>query len=127
MHSVSTTNTWTVCIHFSSTASVAKFLSKVDNSLMICREQFVSTTKIEEWRECPASRERLLRKKYKKHLFTSFQKTKWRQTSESIFADRIEQVKKTKSELELIKIVDCFIDDHGNYTSNLVSFQIRSL
>ena len=28
MHSVSTTNTWTVCIHFSSTASVAKIALK---------------------------------------------------------------------------------------------------
>ena len=52
--------------------------------------------------------------------------TKSTQTSGSVFADRIEQVKKTKFELELIKIVDCFLDGHGNYTSNLVSFKIKS-
>ena len=69
----------------------------------------------------------LLRKKYKKHLLSSVQKTKWTQTSGSAFADRIEQVKKTKFELELIKIVYCFLDVHGNYTSNLVSFKIKSL
>ena len=69
----------------------------------------------------------LLRKKYKKHLLSSFQKTKSTQTSGSVFADRIEQVKKTKFELELIKIVDCFLDGHGNYTSNLVSFKIKTL
>ena len=45
MHSVSTTNTWTVCIHFSSTASLAKFLSGVNNSLIICRGQLISTSK----------------------------------------------------------------------------------
>ena len=73
------------------------------------------------------AKKRLLRKKYKKHLFSSFQKTKSTQTSGSVFADRIEQVKKTKFELELIKIVDCFLDGHGNYTSNLVSFKIKSL
>ena len=70
---------------------------------------------------------RLLRKKYKKHLLSSFQKTKSTQTSGSVFADRIEQVKKSKFELELIKIVDYFLDGHVNYTSILVSFKIKSL
>ena len=71
------------------------------------------------------AKRRLLRKRYKKHLLSSFQKTKSTQTSGSVFADRIEQVKKTKFELELIKIVDCFLDGHGSYTSNLVSFKIK--
>ena len=73
------------------------------------------------------AKKRLLRKKYKKHLFSSFQKTKSTQTSGSVFAERIEKVKKTKFELDLIKIVDCFLDGHGNYDSNLVSFKIKSL
>ena len=66
------------------------------------------------------AKKRLLRKKYKKHLLSSFQKTKSTQTKGSVFADRIEQVKKTNFELELIKIVDCFLDGHGSYTSSLV-------
>ena len=41
---------------------------------------------------------RLLRKKYRKHLLSSCQKTKSTQTSGSVFADGIEQVKKTKLE-----------------------------
>ena len=69
----------------------------------------------------------LLRKRYKKHLFSSFQKTKTTQTSGSVFAERIEKVKKTKFELELIKIVDCFLDGHENFVSNLVSLKIKSL
>ena len=73
------------------------------------------------------AKKRLLRKKYKKHFLSSFQKTKLTQTSGSVFADRTEQVKKTKFELELIKFVDCLLDGHGNYTSNLVSFKIKSL
>ena len=72
------------------------------------------------------AKKKTLRKKYKKHLLSSFQKTKSTQTSGSVFADRIEQVKKTKFELDLIKIVDCFLDGHGKYTSNLVSFKIKS-
>ena len=72
------------------------------------------------------AKKRFLRKKFKKHLLCSFQKTKSTQTSGSVFANRIEQVKKTKFELELI-IVGCFLDCHGIYTSNLVSFKIKSL
>ena len=44
-----------------------------------------------------------------------------------MFAERIEKVKKTKFELDLIKIVDCFLDGHGIFESNLVSFKIKSL
>ena len=44
-----------------------------------------------------------------------------------MFAERIEKVKKTKFEFELIKIVDCFPDGHGNFDSKLVSFKIKSL
>ena len=62
----------------------------------------------------------LLWKKYKKHLFSCFQKTKTTQTSDS---ERIEKIKKIKIELELIKNVDCFLDGLGNYYSILVSFQ----
>ena len=72
-------------------------------------------------------KKRLWRKKFKKHLFSSFQKTKTTQTSGSVFAERMEEVKKTKFELELIKIVGCFLDGRGNYDSNLVSFRIESL
>ena len=128
LHSVSTTNTWTVCIHFSSTASVAKLFSRVDNSLIICRGQFISTSKTEEWRENTQHHEKeTLEGKVQKTFVEHLPKTKSTQTSGSVFADRLIQVKKTKFEFELIKIVDCFLDGHGNYTKNLVSFKIKSL
>ena len=73
------------------------------------------------------AKNRFSRKKYKKHLLSSFQKTKSTQTSGSVSAERIEQVKKTKFEIELIKIVDCFLDGHGNYTNNSVSFKLKAL
>ena len=60
------------------------------------------------------AKKKLLRKKFKKHLFSSFQKAKTTQTSGSVFAEKIEGVKKT---------LDC----HSNYDSNLVSFRIKSL
>ena len=49
------------------------------------------------------AKKRLLKKKYKKLLLSSFRKTESTQTSGSDFAERIEQVKKTKFEIELIK------------------------
>ena len=73
------------------------------------------------------AKKRLLRKKYKNKLFSSFQRTKSTQTSGSVFAQRIEKVKKTKFDLVLIKIVDCSLDGYGNYDSNLVSFKIKTL
>ena len=68
------------------------------------------------------AKERLLRKKLKKHLFSSFQKTKITQTSGSVLAERIGKVKQTKFGLEPIKILDCFLDGHGNYDSFLGTF-----
>ena len=73
------------------------------------------------------AKKRLLRKKFKKHLFSSFQKTNTTQTNESMFTERIKKVENTKLELELIKTVECFLDGHGNYDSNLVYFKIKSL
>ena len=72
------------------------------------------------------AKKRLLREKSKKRLFTSFQTTKTTRTSGS-GAERIEKVRKTKFELDLIKTVDCFSGGHGNYDSNLVYFKKKSL
>ena len=44
-----------------------------------------------------------------------------------MFAGRIEKAKKTEFELEIIKSVDCFLDGHGSFDSNLVSFEMKSL
>ena len=73
------------------------------------------------------AKKRLLTKKYKKHLFRAFQKTKTTQTSCSVSAEGVEKIKKTEFQFNLIKIVDCFLDGHGNYDSNLVAFKVKSL
>ena len=73
------------------------------------------------------AKKRLLRIKYRKHLLSSFQTTKSKQTSGSDFAGRFEEVKKTKYELEFLKNVDCFLDGYGSYSSNLLTFEIESL
>ena len=72
------------------------------------------------------AKKRLFRKKFKQHFMSALQKNKSTQTSGPVFAERIEKVK-TKFELERIKIVDCSLDSHGSYDSNLVSFKLKSL
>ena len=54
-------------------------------------------------------------KKYKMHFLRSFQKKKPTQTARSVFAKRIEVIKKTNFEMELIKIVDWLLDGYDNY------------
>ena len=73
------------------------------------------------------AKKRLLREKFKQHFMNALQKNKKTQTSGSVFAQRIEKAKKTKFELELVENVDCFLDGHGIYDSNLVSFKTKSL
>ena len=71
------------------------------------------------------AKKRLLRKKYRAHLLSYFQKIKLTQSSGSAFADRVEQAKKTKFEKDLVEIVDCFLDSQGNYNSKLVFLKKR--
>ena len=73
------------------------------------------------------AKKRLQRKKFKKHLLSSMQKTVSTQTNGSVFVQRIERVRKTRYEIELFKIVDCFLDGYGNYESSLVCFKIKTL
>ena len=70
------------------------------------------------------AKNRLLRKNYKTHFFSSFHQTRTTQTSGSVFAERMQKVKKIKYEMELIRTLDCFLDGHGNYDSTLISFKI---
>ena len=110
----------------SSIASMALFLSKMDKFLTVCREQSLSTNAAKALDRMPSiAKKRLWRKKFKRHLLSSRQKTTSTQTSGSVFAERIEQVKKSKFELDLIKIVDCFLDGYGSYDGNYVSFKIK--
>ena len=98
MLSVSTTNTWTVCICFQvpfQWQNVVKSEQLFDNLQMAVHfnhqnrgaDRMPNIAKKETFEE-----------KVKKHLLISLQKTKSSQTSGSVFEDRIEQVEKTKFE-----------------------------
>ena len=57
---------------------------------------------------------RPLRKMCKEHFMIALQKNKSTQSSGSLLAERIEKAKKTKLELEVLKIVDSFLDGHSD-------------
>ena len=73
------------------------------------------------------AKRRFLRKKFKQHYMSALQKNNSTQSSGSVFAERIEKVKKTKFELELIKVLYCFLDGDDSYDSNLVCFKMKSI
>ena len=71
------------------------------------------------------AKKRLFRKKIEKLFMSALPKLKLAQSSGSRFGKRTEKTKKTEFQLELIKIVDHFLDGHSNYDKNLVSFKIK--
>ena len=64
---------------------------------------------------------------FEQQFMSALQKNKSTQTSGSLCTGRIEKAKKTKFDLELLKFVDCFLDGHFNYDSELVPFIIKTL
>ena len=69
------------------------------------------------------AKKRLLRKKFKKHLLTSIQKSVAVQAKGPVFVERAEQAKRTKVDLEMMKIIDSYLEGYGSYEYNLVSFR----
>ena len=102
-------------------------LQIVEMCLTMCREQSI-LIKEQEWTKCRVLQKRgSCERNLKYFLWVLSKKNKSTQTSGSVFAERIEKAKKIKFELELIKIVDCFLDDHGSYDSNSVCFEKKCL
>ena len=120
------TDTWIVCIHFSSVASVENYCKEWTSVWKRATSSWFNHRNKGRDRIPCIAKKRLLWKKFKKHYLNSFQRWKTTQTSPSLFAERLEKFEKAKFELELIKIVDCFSDSHGTYDSNLVNFKMKS-
>ena len=70
-------------------------------------------------------KKRLSRKKFKRHLLRAEQRNVSTQTVGSSFLDRIQYLKNSKYEGELIKIVDCLLDGHGSIDNSLLYLEIR--
>ena len=57
---------------------------------------------------------------------SSSEKTKQISPSGSVFADKIELVKKTEFGLDFTKLVGCILDVYGIYVSNLLVYKIKA-
>ena len=72
------------------------------------------------------SKKRLSRKKFRRHLLPAEQRNVSTQTMGSAFLVRIQSIKNSKYESELIKIVDCLLDGHGLIDNSLLYLEIRN-
>ena len=70
------------------------------------------------------AKKRLTRKKFKKHC-SAGQKSASTQTLGSSFLDRIQKIRNSKYESDLMKIVDCFLDGYGSIDNNFVTFKLK--
>ena len=104
-----------------------RLLQRVDKCLITCNEQLTLIKETRDWTECRALQKRGSCGKSTKSIYSVTSKRQKQRRPVVQSAGRIEKVKKTKFELDLIKIVDCFLDGHGKYDSNLVSFKVKSL
>ena len=121
-------NEWIAFTHCINITFMETLLPKMETFSILYREQCLLIRETREWIECQAFQKRGCNaKNFKKHLLSSMQKTVSTQTNGSVFVQRIERARKTRYEIELFKIVDCFLDGYGNYESSLVCFKIKTL
>ena len=71
------------------------------------------------------SKKRLGRKKFKRYLLRAEQRNASTQTLGSSYFDRVQKIKNSKYESELIKIVDCLLDGHGIIDNPMLYFEVR--
>ena len=118
-------NTLIVSTHYSSSDSAATFWRKMEKYSIVWTFSFNKRNKGVD-KMSSIAKKRLLRKKFKKHMLTSVQRSISVQTTGSVFVEGVESVRrKTKFELELMKTIACFLDGHGGYEVNLVSFKTK--
>ena len=72
-----------------------------------------------------SNKKRLSRKKFKRHQLRAEQRNVSTQTMGSSFLDRIQSIKNSKYESEVIKIIDCLLDGHGLIDNSLLYLVIR--
>lgn len=72
------------------------------------------------------AKKRLSRKKFRNHLSSMQLKCQEIEPDSLVFLDRVEKVRRTKYDIELLKILDCFINGCGTIDSSRILFQIKN-
>ena len=103
-------------------------MQRVDKCLLTSNVLLTSITETREWTECRALQKRDSCGKISKSIcLAPLRRQKQRIIVGQCLKKELKKSKKSKFEMELLKIRDCFLDGHGNYGSNLVSFKTESL
>ena len=114
---------FTLC---SSTDFIQVLLYQAEKFSISLIEQFKIT--MDRSRKLPnIAMKRLIRKKYRGHYLSFNEELASTQTHGSMFLDRNRKNLNSKFEINLLKIIDCFIDCHGSVNSDYVSFVINEL
>ena len=71
------------------------------------------------------AKKRLLRKTFKNHMSTRKQRTIATQTPKNMFLERITAVIKSSFALDLMRIVDCLLDSHGQINNKQITFYCK--
>ena len=96
MHSLSTTNTWTVCINFSCTDSMAIMLARVEECLKMCWGEFISTSNTGVDRMPSVLKKRLLRKNAEKNCWLHSKRPNWRKLVDKSLQTELNKLKRLK-------------------------------
>ena len=127
---ISPTKTWTFYIHFHVPLQWQKCYPESTNFSLVCKKQFNSTNKTEEWTECLTSQKTQKRHSWRK----STESIRWalsKKRSEgkpvvSAAQKELINLKRTKFENRMINKVDCFLGGFGVFTNNVVTFDFKS-
>ena len=121
-HSASTTNTWILYIHFQSTIPVAKVLSRVENPLIMCSRPFIWNWKVQKCGRNSQHRQRKLIKNCTKKIVELFPEDKRLHRSKQVNQPSQTKLNKLKItfEINLIRVVGCFLDGQCKYTTGIV-------
>ena len=103
-----------------------RLLQRVNKRFITYNEELTLITKTREWTERRALQKRDSRGKSSKSIYSAPSKrANRRKLVDQSLQKEVIKLKKTKFEFELIKFVVCFLDGHGNFDNNLVSFKIK--
>ena len=96
-------------------------LSRVEKSVIMCKEQPI-LTKSKRVDKFPNIARKDWSKKVQKAFIELFPKNEINASNWISFCRESYFVKETNFELELLKIVFCFLDEYGNYDSKSIPF-----
>ena len=121
-------NTWTVSTHSSFIDYMNILWSKGAKCLITCKGQSDLIKETEEWTKSLAPQKRDSWGKSTENFFwaPSKKQNQRKPVDDQSLQSVLNELKKTKSELDLIKSVDCILAGYDTYSNHLVTYEDKS-